>query len=352
MRITEATTIIPGISARLNKTGWVAVDLGYSSDPIAFTPEVIKSEKAKLPSWMWQKEYERNFHAQAGKPVFRPEKLQWQEQFLCEPLFRLTWDSETKQLKRTEPGMPGNVQVWIHPDSQPQNKPKHMETVVRSFAMGIDVGEGVGQTDSAIVGIVGDTREQAFEFKSKRISPTELGQLAAALGRMFNVALILCVRKMHGLTTIREIVDEQGYTMLWHEHVTDRLIEVPTDRLGWRGAEASDENLFGPYRKAIDEHQIKIHSQEWKFQLTQYIFDDMGRIVHQTKADQSIQVRQRHGDVAVAGGLAWRAACDLPLFVAEVPADDAPYRSLNWRNQEIAKRAKNEAGKEDKRWRK
>tara|TARA_Y100000310_G_C20660224_1_gene804341 strand:- start:120 stop:1178 length:1059 start_codon:yes stop_codon:yes gene_type:complete len=352
MIVTEPTVLAPSITAKLNRTGWVAVDLGYLSDPVAFTPQAIADEKARLPDWMWQKEYERNFRAQVGKPVFRPDRLQWQEQHLCDPLLRLTWNSQAKTLRRTEKGMPGNVQVWIHPDSQPPTKPKHMERVIRSFAMGIDVGEGVGQTDSAIVGIVGDTKEQAFEFKSNRISPTELGQLAAALGRMFNVALILCVRKMHGLTTIREIVDVQGYGMVWHEKVLDQITQISTDRLGWRGAEASDENLFGPYRKAIDEQLLTIHSTEWKFQLTQYVFDDMGRIVHQALADEPMQVRQRHGDVAVAGGLAWRAACDLPLFVTEVPVDDAPYGSLNWRNEQIAERDRTDSRKEERRWRK
>lgn len=352
MQITaeQAVVIVPGITARMNSSEWVAVDLSYLADPIAFTPEVIASEKRRLPEWRWQKEYERNFHAQAGQSVIDAEWLRWQDPHICNPLYTLSWDPKTKELARVTDGAPGAVQVWIHPDSQPPNRPEHMVKTVRSFAIGIDVAEGVGASDSAITGIVADTKETAFEFKSNRITPTELGHLAAALGRMFNMALILCVRKMHGLTTIREMADVEGYPLLWHDRVLDRVVQITTDKLGWQGAEASDQNLFGPWRKAWEEHLVICHSAEMQLQGSQYIFDDMGWIVHQRNVDLPMAARARHGDVFISGALAWRAVCDVPLFKAQVPEDVAPYRSLNWRDEEIKKREYEIQNKEDSRW--
>ena len=347
MIITEATAVAPGITARLNKTGWVAVDLSYEADPVAFTPQIIETEKARMPDWMWEQEYCRNFSAQVGKPVFAPAWLRMQEPYITPPLWRFTWQRRAKKLVSDQDG---DVLVWIHPESQPPGKPPGMETVVRSFAMGLDIGEGVGRSDSAIVGFVGDTKEQAFEFRSNELTPNEMGSLAAALGRMFNQALVLCVRKMHGLTTIREMIDTEGYGRLWMDTIKDKYTEVTSDRIGWRGAEASDENLFGPWRKAIQENLVTIHSAELKHQLGQYVFDEFGRIVHQTLVNESVQLRQRHGDVAVAGGLAWRAACDLPLFEAQVPIDDAPYQSLNWRKQQRDERNRRSKAQEEERW--
>ena len=347
MKITEATAVAPGITARLNETGWVAVDLSFDADPVAFTPEIIATEKARLPDWMWEQEYCRNFTAQIGKPVFDPAWLRMQEPNITPPLWRFNWLRRSKKLEEAKDG---DILVWVHPDSQPPGKSPGMERVVRSFAMGLDIGEGVGRSDSAIVGIVGDTKEQAFEFRSNELTPNEMGSVAAALGRMFNMALVLCVRKMHGLTTIREMLDSEGYSRLWHDTVKDKLVEVSSDRIGWRGSEASDENLFGHWRKAIQENLVKIHSAELKHQLGQYVFDEFGRIVHQTLVNEPVQLRMRHGDVAVAGGLGWRAACDLPLFEAQVPVDDAPYQSLNWRRQQQEDRKRRTKRQEEERW--
>ena len=347
MIITEATQVSHGITARLNKTGWVAVDLSFEADPVAFTPEAIATEQARLPDWMWEQEYCRNFMAQVGKPVFAPAWLRMQEPNITPPMWRYAWQRRAKKLVKDNDG---DVLVFIHPDSQPPGKPPGMERVVRSFAMGLDIGEGVGRSDSAIVGMVGDTKEQAFEFRSNELTPNEMGNLAAALGRMFNQALVLCVRKMHGLTTIREMLDTEGYGRMWMDTVKDTFVEVTSDRVGWRGSEASDENLFGPWRKAIQENLVTIHSAELKYQLGQYVFDEFGRIVHQTLVNEPVQLRQRHGDVAIAGALGWRAACDLPLFEAETPVDDAPYQSLNWRKQQHDERLKRTKTQEESRW--
>lgn len=350
MKITEPTTLMTGLSARLNSTGFVAVDLGYQADPVAFTPEVLVAERKKynLKPWMWDQEYERDFQASSGRPVFLPEWLAWQEQFVSEPAvklaYRLTSDGGCELYENED----GGIWVYVWPYSQPPEKPSHIESILRGFACGMDIGEGVGRSDSTIVGLTSDNREQAWEFASNRITPTDIGKVAAAAALWYNQALINCVRKMHGLTTIREIVDHQGYYRLWRDTIKATPAERRTDRLGWAGGETSSEILFGPFRKALAERQIIIRSPRLLAQLKQYVFDERGRMTHVSLANEPIELRERHGDLVVAAALAWRAVCDLPKFAAQVPVDEAPYQSVNWRRERWQKA---QAAKgDDRRW--
>ena len=64
------------------------------------------------------------------------------------------------------------------------------------------------------------------------------------------------------------------------------------------------------------------------------LYDDLGRVCHQSLASMPVEVRQRHGDRVIALALAWRAVLDLPLWRDAVVADRAPEGSLNWRRQQ------------------
>ena len=298
----------PGISARPTATGFVAVDLGYEADPIAFTPDVIASEKAALPGWRWRKEYERDFGAQAGMPVFEPEWLDAQRSQIRNPECRLAWGQETNTVSRHETG---DILVWGDPDEPRPGQPAGFGPgPPRPCGIGIDVGEGVGQSDSTIQVFFADTIEQCAEFASNTIKPTDLGRVAVALAKHYNNALICCVRKMHGITVLRSILDDCGYQTVWRQKSTDRVTEINAASYGWPGGEASSPYLFGTWIDAIQHRRAMLHSQTTLDQHRQYIYDVTGRITHQARADLPAQVRERHGDLVIGCALAYRACLD------------------------------------------
>ena len=119
MKITEPTVLLPaneidiGITARLNASGFVAVDLGMGADPITFTPEVVETEMLRLGcrrrpdgtwrlSWRWRKEYLRDATAQAGMPVFDGEWLDVQKPRLREPAYRMDVDRSPAALSQAQ----------------------------------------------------------------------------------------------------------------------------------------------------------------------------------------------------------------------------------------------------------
>lgn len=346
MKISEPTVVLPGneidigINARLNETGFVAVDLGMGADPIAFTPEIVETEMKRLGcrknpdgswwlSWRWRKEYLRDATAAAGQVVFDAQALERQQANLRNPRYRLRYTADGKLVKDPH----GPVKVWIDPGDQPPGLPETIDKVRLGFAAGIDVGEGVGQSDSTIEIFTAAGREQAAEFASNEIRPAQLGRLAVALGRYYNHALICCVRKLHGLTVLRTMSDDCNYPMIWRARDLTKAIEVPTSQLGWTKGESSDELLFGKWVDAIEGDDCVLHSLTCWQQHRQYIYDEMGRITHQALADMPKEVRERHGDLVVASALAYRACLDMGRFVKVLKTETAPYGSFAWRRK-------------------
>jgi len=351
MIIAEETVLIPGLTAKPTRRGFVSVDLAPAADPIALTPEVMDAEKQRLGcirqpdgtwrlSWRWRKEYERDFTAQQGKPVFDSEGLVLQEPRLWNPLYRMDLDESGKKLVRKDRG---RLLVFIEPSAPPpQPLPTGIETVTRSCGIGMDVSEGVGASDSTIEVFFADTKEQAAELADNEIKPADLGRFAAAVARFYNYALVCCVRRMHGITTIRTMLDECRYGHLWHHHLADRPNEKRAASLGWAGDETS-ELLFGRWIDAIQHDETQLHSLACWQQHQQYIYDAAGRIVHQERANLPRDVRERHGDRVIGCALAYRACLDLP-WVKASQKRVAPIGSLLHRRQEAErKKSKSEA---------
>ncbi|HUU95514.1 MAG TPA: hypothetical protein VM487_07225 [Phycisphaerae bacterium] len=336
-KITAPEVIIPandidvGLTATLNTNGFVAVTLGMGADPITFTREVVESERRGLPAWRFRKEYLRDWDAQSGAPVFDTEWVERQRKYCCDPVWRydvepeigddgnpVLWRSSGLPKLKLVPSQGGRLKVFISPDWQPPEIPAGSMSVRVAFAMGIDVGEGVGASDSTIQVFVGSTREQAAVFKDNRIQPAELGRIAACIARWYNDALICPMRKMHGITTLRAML-EVGYTRIWRHHQPGGLIEVAAQDLGWKKGEATDDVLFGRWIDAMQFDRVTLHDLETVQQHSQYIYDDMGRVCHQKLKLLPVTARYQHGDLVVGAAAAYRACMDLPRYRQTTP---------------------------------
>ena len=256
----------------------------------------------------------------------------------------LSIDERERELSRwLVPKANGRIACWLDPWTRPAGLPDTMASGERQFAAGADVGEGVSASETTCIVLASDTREQAAEFGSNRITPGDFGLLMAAICRYFNGALALPVRKMHGITVLRSLVDDAGYSYVWHDHVRERQVETQTASLGWAKGETSDDYLFGKWVQAIKNKDVILHSAELVRQLGQYIYDEAGRVCLSALAGLSTEERRRHGDRAVGAALAWRAMLDLPQFVKAVPVETAPVNSRAWRDKAVNSRAKDNA---------
>jgi len=341
MNITKPTTIMRDLSATPRTTGFVAVDLGFHADPGTFTPEVVASEQARLGGkehWRWRKEYMRDFGAQAGRPVFEAHWIDHQRESQFSAILTMEWAPEHPNKFIENPH--GGLRIYRMPDEQPEALPDGAESVRRATGLGIDVGEGVGASDSTVQVFFADNREQAAEYASNRIKPTDLGRLAVDLAKFYNSGLICCVRKMHGITTLRAILDDCGYPHVWRSKPTDKASEYDAKSHGWPGGESSSPYLFGKWMDALEHKQTILHSQTTIDQHTQYIYDEAGRITHQARVDMPAEVRERHGDLVIGCALAYRACLDMPKYRKVVEQEAPPRFSFKSRRKDARKKAK------------
>jgi hypothetical protein len=320
----SATMLLPGMIARPTRRGYTAVDLDIEADPFGLTEEVIEEARGTLgctrlanglwkDSWKWRKEMRRDFDAIVGQPVFEPEWLALQTSIRPE---RWRMDIGPDGMAKTPAG---RLFVWADPHDP------IADGTARRYAIGIDVSEGVSESESALIVMDADFRTQVGEMGDSTITPGDLGAFAVATARYFNDALICCVRKLHGLTTIRAMIDLKYYRLWCHRH-QDRIDQVPAEQIGWAKGETSDELMFGRLIQAVKDHTAEFTSAELMRQMGSYQYDETGRIVMQRLREQPVEVRKRHGDRAVAAALALQACEDIGTWVPKQANDPYPYR--------------------------
>lgn len=61
---------IEGLVVKDNKSGFKAVRLHYTADPVKRSLEWVGKAKAGMPSWAWAREYEIDFSARGGKLIY------------------------------------------------------------------------------------------------------------------------------------------------------------------------------------------------------------------------------------------------------------------------------------------
>jgi len=317
--------LMPGLSVSPLSTGMVRVRLHYSADPVISSPENLDTLAAMMggrDSWRWAKEMELDFEAQSGEAVFDRRWLDRQRKHVRTPLATMDIDSRGRLVRRPN----GRVRIFMEPDDLPAGLPETVESLDRTFGIGMDVGAGTGASDSTIQVFCVQGREQAAAFNSNRITPSDLGRLAVAVARYYNDALICCVQKMHGITAIRAMV-EAGYPHIWQSRRITGRTEERINALGWPKGELTDKELLDRWIDALasDPPGTVLHDFETLEQHRQYLYDEMGRPALSRMTVLNVTARQQHGDLVVACALANRACMDLPR------QKNVTLRRVDWR---------------------
>lgn len=342
--IGDRKVIMRGMSVRGNGNEFVAVDLGYEASPL-ITAEHIASQRRNSPGWRFAQEYERNWDAQTGAPVFEESWMSAQDNNSRNPLYLMELHTVTRDgiPQRTSLGHVkqmlvkhprGRLKVYVQPDET-----AGQTFTLRNYGIGMDVGAGVEKSDSTIVVMSSHNREQAASLACNTIRPSELGRFAAVVGKWYNDALICCVLKMHGLTALRAITDV-GYPMIWRSRSAKKgFVEAKTKNMGWPYGEVGDL-LLGRWRDALGtDGIILLRDLETIQQHRQYVFDEYGRPCHQRLKSEPMMVREKHGDLVIGAALAYRACIDLPQYKRVAP-DRAPARSAAGRSEKRKAAAK------------
>jgi hypothetical protein len=150
-------------------------------------------------------------------------------------------------------------------------------------AQGIDVNDGVGQSDpdySAGQVLDRDTGEQCAVLRA-RLMPGETGRYMAALGKWFNMAQICGERNPGGggVSALEALLNaDYPAALIYHRSVEpDQHPQVRSDRIGWDTTGVSRPILLSLLDEAIRQGAIHVHDPITQQELLTFVIKANGK---------------------------------------------------------------------------
>jgi len=314
--------------------------------------EKIKRLRKTMPDWLWKQEYMAipAGNASGFFPIDLVRRLRDQDAREPDMVGSIgvrgepgEYDLETVIKRRNlhriewlEPGQnkgpdDGAWQVWMELEgSRPdQSVP---------WCFGIDIGAGVGSSNSVISVGNPETRTKVAELAYPGLSPERLAKVACLAGYWWGgpngAALIQFeINGGGGELFAREML-RLGYPLLCHESQQPGDIRPSNPSLyGWRNSPQAKETMLGSYRSALASGKFVNPSDTALSELLTFRYTKTGKLeAHTATVDPAADIaRIPHGDRAIADGLLWDAFMRSPRVKAPTPKP--PHGSIGSRVQ-------------------
>lgn len=259
----------------------------YTEHPDSFLPFESDDERDRFMA---------NLRPEYDEPVLagilRPEVLHWRRDKI-EILFEGNLKDFTEQYPRTldecfqATGHSLFPKVNYVPTTEWERRGRLLwalrthPKVGSRYAIGADVGGGVGRDNSVAEVINLDTLEQVAEWVSNGLDPDLFGIELAHLGGMFNSAYINVEQNNHGLTTVRSLRDHYPHHLIHQGRpFASQDSEYETRRLMQYGTLVNARNkasMIGGLRAALRTECV-VHSELLKSELGSFVEKEDGRM--------------------------------------------------------------------------
>jgi len=197
----------------------------------------------------------------SGRPVFNPERIKEQREFVQEPIQRMAltageWEEHPL----------GELRQFAEIDPR------------ENYYIGCDVGFGV-QKDYSVAQIFDGHRRQVGIWRSDRVEPGYLGTVLAHLGRLYNEAQIICESNGPGILTNRVLFQYEAYPWVFQDTVYDKTDPaVESQRLGFQTNEKSKALVISELRERLRNREIEIRDATTLDEMQSYIVTETGKM--------------------------------------------------------------------------
>jgi len=192
-----------------------------------------------------------------GNSVFDQEIIQMYE--VKAPDYIRAFDYETSYF---EDNKNGHLDMWKAPKFEDR------------FIIGADVALGVGQDYSTAV-VLNKEREVCALFRDNYVDPSVFGDILFYLGRYFNNALLAVESNSLGIATLNRL-KQMNYVNLYYQTKAATLANDEGSKPGFRTTISTKPMIIGNLKRAIEEHDIEIHSDIIISELRTYVSADNG----------------------------------------------------------------------------
>lgn len=174
------------------------------------------------------------------------------------------------------------------------------------YVVGADVSAGTGASNSCLSVAKRGTGEKIAEWADPNIPPDRFAQMAVAVAKWANNALLIWEANGPGRIFGDRVV-ELGYENIYlrsrEGRLTRKILPIP----GWHSTVETKLALLGDYRRVLGVEFIN-RSKAAIAECRQYVFLSSGRVEHtrQAHTPDPSGARANHGDRVIADALCWR----------------------------------------------
>jgi hypothetical protein len=169
----------------------------------------------------------------------------------------------------------------------------HMPAPGMLYVIAADPSEGTGGDPSAGIVLERVTgRHMATIWGQFR--PWELGRILSHVGRAYNWAWVAVERNNHGHACLRALESEHKYAA--------RVFADRDGEHGWHTNEASRAPMLDTFEQAFRKGAFRTNDKFLLREMRAFIVTDHGRAEHRKTPGS-------HGDLVIAGGIAWDLIC-------------------------------------------
>jgi len=248
--------------------------------------------KQEFPSY-WQEAFLRS-----GSPVFGARVYRKVQATVKEPNYYGDIDCYESAIVKHHRGP---LSVWETPSKR------------KTYAAGIDPGEGLGQENSTCTIYCRESGEQVAEYVTNSEDPIEFTRNCLVLCKMYNTATV--VIEANSITTVVDLFRlNYPKKKIWR---TKNLTKVTADRrltYGWVTNKTNRRHLIYDFKGGIKDGLIKIRSEALFSELQSFIRTKEGRMEHASGEKD---------DRVFASALCWQSYKDLKprkvAFKDEIP---------------------------------
>lgn len=276
--------------------------------------ERIRQRRKSMPDWIWCQEY-LGIPADQAKGFFGRQMLKAHAaEHVTDPLRRVRLDvpggfrglSTLKKIdvEVLEDPHRGAWRLWFEGDPDPNHQ----------FVIGIDVGAGVGSSNTVFSVFNLTTRRKVAEFADAGVGSETAAEIAMIAGVWFNGATICPeVNGGQGQSFARKLM-RNAYPAIFSAREgqarRDHNDEKSTLEVGWTSNPERKKAMLEEYRAALSAGDFINPSEAAIDEAETYDYDRAGKLVpFRRDADPTQDIARRpHGDRVIADGLAWHVA--------------------------------------------
>ncbi len=295
--------------------------------------EQIRRRRKSMPDWIWCQEY-LGIPADQAKGFFSRQMLKAHAaEHVTDPVRRVRIDipashqrashiahGRREAIEVLEDPDRGAWKLWFDGEPDPNDR----------FAMGVDIGAGVGAANTVFSVFNLTTRRKVAEYADPGVGAEDAADLAIIAGVWFHKAIICPEVNGPGQSFAKRMM-RNNYPAIFSAREggarRDMREEKTTLEVGWSSNPKAKVAMLEEYRAALAAGQFINPSEAALDEAGTYDYDKAGKLVpFRRDVDPTEEVARRpHGDRVIADGLAWHVALHVgpSALRREVPA--APY---------------------------